>query len=275
MASILSPIRLESATQASDRTSLDVLKSKADGADASKEEQVWAVAEGFEAIFLNIVMKAMRGTDPETNTFMGESFSSRTYKDMYHSELANTMSQRRDGFGVAKMIHDYMTGELTPDRPAALLPASRTVATMDARNYPSGTLPAGELPVNGRISSDFGLRRHPISGEMKFHEGIDIAAPTGTPVRAVADGTVVFSGKAGGYGNMVVVRHAGGVETAYAHNSRNLVRAGQRVASGQTISLVGSTGSSTGPHVHFEVREDGEKINPHIYLKARAMEVKK
>lgn len=120
-------------------------------------------------------------------------------------------------------------------------------------------------PVDAvRISSNFGLRRHPILGYNRMHPGIDFAAPSGTPVYAAGDGVVVAAGRAGGYGNQVKIRHQGGWVTAYAHLSRfaSGVRAGQKVRQGQVVAYVGSTGLSTGPHLHYEVLLKGAKINP-------------
>jgi murein DD-endopeptidase MepM/ murein hydrolase activator NlpD len=115
-------------------------------------------------------------------------------------------------------------------------------------------------PVNGPVTSGFGMRWG------RMHEGIDIAVPTGTPVWAAAAGTVIYSGWLGGYGNLVVVDHGNGLATAYAHNSALLVAVGQVVAQGDTIALAGSTGHSSGPHVHFEVRVNGVAVDPLLYL---------
>jgi murein DD-endopeptidase MepM/ murein hydrolase activator NlpD len=122
------------------------------------------------------------------------------------------------------------------------------------------------LPVAGRISSGFGNRFHPIDHKVKFHAGMDIAVPVGTTVGAAAKGVVKFAGRDGGYGNLVVIRHPDGKETKYGHLSKILVAAGEPVSSGQPIALSGSTGKSTGPHVHFEVRENGKAINPTKFL---------
>ncbi len=123
-----------------------------------------------------------------------------------------------------------------------------------------------QMPVSGRISSGFGNRFHPIDKKIKFHDGIDIAVPVGTKVVAAADGIVKFAGWKGGYGNVVVISHADGTETTYGHNSRLLVTEGQKVSGGEQISLSGSTGKSTGPHVHFEVRQNGQLVNPLKFL---------
>lgn len=122
------------------------------------------------------------------------------------------------------------------------------------------------LPVNGRITSGFGYRRHPILGTSRLHAGVDFGAPTGTTIYAADSGRVIFSGWYGGYGNTVILDHGGGISTLYAHSSRLFVSAGQSVSQGQAIAAVGSTGLSTGPHLHFEVRQNGSPVNPMAYL---------
>ncbi|NPV53118.1 MAG: peptidoglycan DD-metalloendopeptidase family protein [Firmicutes bacterium] len=122
-------------------------------------------------------------------------------------------------------------------------------------------------PVRGRISSSFGSRRHPITGTYHHHTGIDIATRTGTPVRATAAGTISYAGWQGGYGLVVIINHGGGVTTVYGHNSRLVVRGGQRVGKGQVIAYSGSTGTSTGPHVHYEVRLHGRPVDPRRYMR--------
>jgi len=121
-------------------------------------------------------------------------------------------------------------------------------------------------PYKGTITSYFGPRYHPILKEMRNHTGLDIATPWGVPVVAAEEGVVIYSGWLGGYGNTVIIDHGNGVSTLYAHNSKLLVFYGQEVDRGQRIALSGSTGFSTGPHVHFEVRVDGAPVNPLSFL---------
>ncbi len=118
-------------------------------------------------------------------------------------------------------------------------------------------------PLNSmRITSRFGWRIHPISKKKQFHKGVDYGAPRGTPVWAVADGVVTRAGRARGYGNLVTIKHIGGVSTRYGHLSRINVKRGQKVRQRQMIGRVGKTGYATGPHLHFELRVNGEAINP-------------
>jgi murein DD-endopeptidase MepM/ murein hydrolase activator NlpD len=122
-------------------------------------------------------------------------------------------------------------------------------------------------PVRGVFSSGFGIRRDPFTGGLEFHKGIDLSAPAGTPVVATADGRVEKAEwNSGGYGNVVVINHGRGIKTLYAHLSKILVREGQKVRRGQIIGLVGSTGKSVAPHVHYEVEVNGEAVNPIRYI---------
>ncbi len=118
-------------------------------------------------------------------------------------------------------------------------------------------------PIDGaRVTSGFGMRRHPLLGYTKMHKGMDFGAPTGTPIFAAGDGVITRAGWANGYGNFVSIKHNGTYATAYGHMSKILVSAGQRVRQGQVIGRVGSTGNSTGPHLHFEVLQAGTQVNP-------------
>ena len=122
------------------------------------------------------------------------------------------------------------------------------------------------VPVAGRVTSGFGSRVHPISGRVRMHTGVDFGASTGTPILAADSGVVVSAGWRNGYGNTVLIDHGNGLATLYGHQSRLAVRAGQSVAQGDVIGYVGSTGNSTGPHLHFEVRKGGTPVNPMSYL---------
>lgn len=122
------------------------------------------------------------------------------------------------------------------------------------------------IPINAPITSHFGYRVHPILGTRRLHSGTDFGADTGTPIRAAEAGTVVYAGWQGGYGNTIIIDHGGGMTTLYAHCSQLYARNGQTVQKGEAIAAVGSTGMSTGPHLHFEVRINGEPQNPLAYI---------
>lgn len=133
-------------------------------------------------------------------------------------------------------------------------------------NYNFSHIPLG-YPYYGTITSTFGHRENPFGGRaVETHSGMDIRAPMGAPVKAMAKGTVIFAGRRGGYGNCIIIKHIGSYETLYGHLSRILVKPGQQVDIGQEIGKVGSTGRSTGPHLHYEVHKNGQRINPKPFL---------
>ena len=127
-------------------------------------------------------------------------------------------------------------------------------------------LPSGRPIKTGWISSRFGPRTDPLNGKRNYHKGMDFAARPGTPIHSVAAGIVKRAKTVAGFGNVVEINHADGYSTLYAHNQTNLVSQGQIVHKGQRIALLGSSGRSSGPHVHFEVRKNGQPVNPHDYV---------
>jgi len=127
---------------------------------------------------------------------------------------------------------------------------------------PDSTLHETLLPVDGQITSGVGMRVDPIDGNWRNHNGIDIAVPEGTPVKSVADGTVLYAGLRSGYGWTVLIEHDNGMITLYAHNSTIAVEVGQGIKKGDVVALAGSTGRSTGPHVHFEAWQAGNNVTP-------------
>jgi len=123
--------------------------------------------------------------------------------------------------------------------------------------------------VTGKVTSSFGMRKNPVTGKLLFHKGIDLAAPTGTPVRACAAGTVIYTGYDPIYGNHVILRHEGGKESIYGHLSSIKIELRDKLKSGTIIGTVGSTGQSTGPHLHFEIHENGVPKNPAGFIKGK------
>jgi murein DD-endopeptidase MepM/ murein hydrolase activator NlpD len=136
------------------------------------------------------------------------------------------------------------------------------IAAMVSRGNPTPGNHRFIWPVNGPVTSGFGPRSHPIYGGTRMHTGVDIAASQGTPIKAAGDGVVKMAGWNGGYGNWTLVDHGGGLATGYGHQSRIAVSVGQHVSTGQVIGYVGSTGASTGPHLHWEVRVNGNPVDP-------------
>lgn len=118
-------------------------------------------------------------------------------------------------------------------------------------------------PISGNITSRYGARE---DIRDHTHQGLDIAAKTGTPIKAVADGTITYSGTMGGYGNLIIIDHGNGITTYYGHCNKLYKKVGTKVSAGDVIAEVGSTGNSTGPHLHFEIRENGKYVNPQKYL---------
>jgi murein DD-endopeptidase MepM/ murein hydrolase activator NlpD len=173
-----------------------------------------------------------------------------------HEKSTTLASIEEDRESVLEEIHAL---EQQSDALAARIRAAQQQSSAPVIVPPTGNGRVG-WPVSGPVTSGFGMRWG------RMHEGIDIMVPEGTPVRAAAAGTVIFAGWLGGYGNLVVVDHGGGLSTAYAHNSSFASSVGQAVAAGQVVSYSGNTGDSSGPHVHFEVRVNGSAVDPLGYL---------
>lgn len=232
-----------------------------------------AVSKEMEAMFAYEMIKAMRSTVSSSSK---DNLGGGTFTAMFDMELSKVLADR--GLGMQDMLYKAMMMEAQKAEQSATgkQPTVPTIPTEGAyagaqagRPEPQSTADpltpgpqTSSLPVNGQVSSGFGVRKHPISGHNQFHHGMDIAAPFGNEIRPIRDGEVAFSGAQPGYGNVVIVDHGNGLISKYAHNSLNLVKEGDKVDSKTVIARVGSTGYSTGPHLHLEVRYKGESINP-------------
>jgi murein DD-endopeptidase MepM/ murein hydrolase activator NlpD len=139
---------------------------------------------------------------------------------------------------------------------------------MDNVVHATVSIPSSKPVDNMMLTSSFGVRSDPFNGRRRAHKGIDIPGPVGTPIYATADGIVGRSQWVGGYGNLVDINHGNGIETRYGHMSKLIVAPNQRVRRGQVIGLMGSTGRSTGSHLHYEVRIDGEAVNPIPFIQS-------
>jgi len=233
-------------------------------------EQVKTAAKQLEAFFLRQLLAEAR---PPGGGGIDGGFAGDTFKQMLDEALADKMSGA-GGIGMAKLFEKQLANPVDEKPPiASPLPhAQPPMATP-----PIGTPPAppiGEMlpgphfamPVIGRATSGYGERVDPIHHTTGMHPGQDLAAPTGTRVGAAAAGEVVHAGPAGTYGNLVTIRHDDGFETRYAHLSAVHVKPGDRVEVGQDVGAVGTTGHSTGPHLHFEIRKEGQALDPIPYL---------
>jgi murein DD-endopeptidase MepM/ murein hydrolase activator NlpD len=167
------------------------------------------------------------------------------------------------GFGDVLSMLDRLDAEIT-DRQQKL---SVLETLLMSRSLSERVMPSGKPTEDGWLSSIYGKRSDPFTGKQEFHRGLDFAGKKGSEVVAVGDGVVVWSGKRSGYGNLVEINHGNGYVTRYGHNEKNLVKVGETVKKGQQIALMGSTGRSTGPHVHFEVLHDGKTVNPSRFIK--------
>ncbi|MBA4373170.1 MAG: hypothetical protein C0402_09960 [Thermodesulfovibrio sp.] len=238
-------------------------------------EAIKAVAREMETLFAHELIKAMRQTVKPASAESG--FGRDTYLSMFDMELARILSDR--GLGLQDMMINSMSRQVQ-NGPAAV-PAQQEQGAAGAElkrvsvaapASGAGTTPTVQvaaepiteaaLPVNGVISSKYGMRKHPVYGDFRFHRGLDIAAPLGSEIHPIGKGTVTFSGSKPGYGNIVIIDHGNGMISQYAHNKVNMVKAGDVVDDSTVIGKVGSEGISTGPHLHLEVKQNGRRVNP-------------
>jgi len=173
---------------------------------------------------------------------------------------AQEATLRRESAGIAELLRRRAAAQAARPPAASGTGGAASAAPAVAPGRLSSPIPGAP------ITSGFGPRVHPIYGDVRMHTGVDYGASTGTPIRAAADGVVVSAEVFGGYGNATVIEHGGGLATLYGHQSSMAVSAGQRVSVGQVIGRVGCTGACTGPHLHFEVRVNGDPVNPVGYL---------
>ncbi len=227
-------------------------------------ETLWDIANSY-GISVDTILSA-NDIANSNRIQVGQELKVLTVKGVLHTvavgESLWEISQRY------KISMDEIVRANSISNPSRIQPATQIVIPGATQIRPRDVLVVnGQLqrafdwPLRGRLSSPFGPRW----GTM--HNGIDLAVPTGTSVRAAADGRVTFSGWNGGYGYLVIIDHGNGVETRYAHHSRNVVQVGQRVERGQIVAYSGNTGNSTGPHLHFEIRYRGTPVDPQRYLR--------
>lgn len=214
-------------------------------------------AEAFEAYLIGYLSKEMRESVPNGPLNSG---ASAMFGDFFDQEIGKRVAAA-GGIGMRAGLESALARHEAAAAPVAELarPAARHAATHEADAHGSD--------AHLRVTSGFGSRRDPFDGTMHAHHGIDLGLRAGTPVHAERTGVVTFAGQQGGYGNVVIIDHGDGVETRYAHCASLTVAAGDKVTEGAVVGTVGSTGRSTGPHLHFEVRENGRPTNPVSFIK--------
>jgi murein DD-endopeptidase MepM/ murein hydrolase activator NlpD len=254
---------------------------------AAEREKLGELAAQFESMLMLEMIKQMRKSlldDPGEGDGLGrETYSSTIDQELaLHLAKAGGMGltpalveswERQQGAVAPGSIVTPAGGRAFPVEPLAVLPAAAAPVSAP-RQFPAGLPAEGDgtdsgisLEMAGRVSSGYGWRNDPLKGNAKFHRGIDLAARYGTEVPAAAGGTVVAAEAQGSYGLTVVVRHDDGFETRYAHLASLDVKAGQVVGQGQQVGRVGSTGRSTGPHLHFEVTQAGRRVDPEQFVR--------
>lgn len=232
------------------------------------KEALEKACQQFEGLFIHQLMKGMRKTVVEGELLHGGN-AEKIFMDLKDQAVSDDLAEA-GGLGLAQMLYRQLLG---PEGQNPMGRSNQTLADYRVgpvqREEPETATEQSEalsMPVEGRLTSGFGMRIHPILGEERMHSGIDLAAPEGTSIKAAADGRVAFSGWVKGYGNLVEIDHGDGLITRYGHNSENLVETGQEIKAGQVLGKVGSTGQSTGPHLHFEVRRSGQAVDPYTLL---------
>jgi murein DD-endopeptidase MepM/ murein hydrolase activator NlpD len=244
---------------------------------SSVKDDVGKAARMLEAYFLRRIMAEVRTSSGE-GSLLAPGFGGEVFREMLDGALADRMAEA-GGVGLASMITEQLRGESGPAAAAPARGSARAIraaygaaSSPDAWRLPIGAptaLPTGatwQMPVDAtRISSGFGkIRLDPTTPTgTRTHKGIDMTAPMGTPVHAARAGQVVRAGSTkGGFGNLVVIDHGNGIRSFYGHLSAIDVKKGDVVEAGAHIGAVGSTGRSSGPHLHFEVRQNGVSIDP-------------
>lgn len=253
--------------------------SQASSSSQAERAKVLQLAQEFEASFVVQMIRQMRQSmlDDQSQDGLGAD----TMTDTIDVELARQLT-KSGGIGLTKILQDAIERQAlgTPSAAALAVPsgvngltplgtqgvsASALLNPLVSIAEPHDEGLAGvALPLGASVSSPFGYRADPFTGATRFHAGVDIRAAYGREVPSAGSGEVVFSGAQGGYGNTVVVEHQDGIRTRYAHLSSIQVEAGTRVNAGTVVGRVGSSGRSTGPHLHFEVLQDGRPVNPAV-----------
>lgn len=259
----------------SGRTLRSQIRTAQDSSGERRNEELKVAAQEFESLFVAYLLKVMRETIEESG-LMESGLGKSIYTDLFDQEISRNIA-KHGAFGIADLVFEKLSANnldaglqksFYPDDQISPAQESIPAIPQSEESYPNfgSDIPDFLLPVQAPISSDFGLRQDPFLRQLKFHKGVDLAAPAGTKVRAALGGTVVFAGYEKGYGNNVLIQHSGGLQTRYAHLRSLNVRPGDVISTLEELGVVGDTGRSTGPHLHFEVIRQGETIDPRAVL---------
>ncbi|MCP5054966.1 MAG: peptidoglycan DD-metalloendopeptidase family protein [bacterium] len=266
----------------------------------TKDAKIKRIAIQFEEMLINTLLKSAFKENTEDKEEMALTFGPVNdfrnmlmsqhiadngglgYRQVIEEQLKLLEAQKQGKSTTEKIqLKDLSTIPVIPRRPS--IPGNRVSlphthvrdrvdhvqANQTAHNHPLRM----EQPVESDVTSQFGWRTDPLDGKHRFHHGIDFKVPPNTPVKSFMDGEVIFSGWEDGYGNMVEIKHSNGINSRYGHNSSLLVTKGEKVKAGAVIARSGSSGRSTGPHLHFEIRKDDLSLNPVPFLKKSNVDV--
>jgi murein DD-endopeptidase MepM/ murein hydrolase activator NlpD len=265
--SSLNPAQIPTSLLSSNAARLENRIRVAQNATGEKQKgELRKVSQQFEAIFIAQLLKVMRETIEESGLTEG-GFGKSTYTELFDQEVSLSIA-RRGAFGISDLLYNSLVDKTSNSTEPAAGEAVPVNETSPGQAPASVGSTAGQeisdlhLPVQAPLSSAFGLRKDPFSGEVRFHKGLDLAAPEGTQIVAALPGTVVSAGYENGYGNTVLVQHPGGLQTRYGHLASLSVKAGDQVNEASVLGTVGNTGHSTGPHLHFEVIRLGKQVDP-------------
>jgi murein DD-endopeptidase MepM/ murein hydrolase activator NlpD len=278
--SIISPLNqvpMDILTSSGSRMESRIHAAKSASLGAKQKGELKKAAQEFEAVFIAHMLKVMRETIQESGLLEG-GFGKSIYTELFDQEVSLSLA-KRGALGISNLLERSISADISadekkqsdqsPDPDPARTLKTPSLPSPDSSGKASAQQPEitdFQLPVRAPISSGFGMRKDPFSRQSSFHKGLDLAAPEGMKVVPALPGTVISAGYENGYGNTVLVQHSGGLQTRYGHLGTICVSVGDTLASDNVLGTVGSTGRSTGVHLHFEVIRDGMPVNPSASL---------
>jgi len=252
-------------------------KAAAGFSGTQRNDELRHASQEFESLFVAYLLKTMRETIEESDPGGGDGFGKGIYTELFDQEVSRSIA-KQGALGISDLLLRRLASvEQEPPESQTIRKESGSTVSVPTAAFTgrggvaeqSTHLPDFSLPIHAQVSSNYGRRRDPLSHQVRFHKGIDLAAPAGMEVQAALGGEVVFAGYEVGYGNTVVLKHPDGFQTRYAHLASMNVSTGESIAARQKLGAVGNTGHSTGPHLHFEVTRWGQQLDPGTALAQR------